>query len=135
MRPVEWKPMEDIFFFTRVPIKRQDIANQAEQAGYECQYTETVFQDLRVLSPETRSSWVFAEIAPDSGIVFEEKAQHKVDTYQPASAFMVSYHVISLPELVGLMKVLLMLYEGWVACDDDFDTIYDMHTIDQLNCA
>jgi hypothetical protein len=126
--------MEDIFFFTKSSIKLEDVAKQAEQAGYEYQYLEAHFQDLKVISLKSQNFWVFAEIVPNSGMIFDENPQHRIDTYNPASAFMVSYHVASLPELAMLMKILLTVYEGWVGCDDDFDTIYDLQNIDQLTC-
>lgn len=139
--------MEDLFYFTKAEIVLDDIERAAESAGYRCSYNVDSGRDLKVYfggyieawardTPESplvryirEDCWVWSEWSDWASL--EPADQLVVAEYSPASSFMISYHVGSLPTLRGFLRRILETYGGWVG-DYDWSRPYDLRNIDTL---
>ncbi|MBI1929611.1 hypothetical protein HYR99_35860 [Candidatus Poribacteria bacterium] len=120
--------MEDIFYFSKVPIKLEEIAAHAEACGYLCKYYTYSVRYLNIYY-EDHGFWQWSELKESDGDFdsFDHPQREKMTQFQlrsespqggPASAFLISYRVSSLPKLLWFLKLILGRYGGWIGCDE-----------------
>lgn len=126
--------MEDLSYYTKAVLGLADVAAVAAASGYRCRFHTHVYPLLNIhYTPE--DFWQWSEMRAEDGDFdsLEAPQQEKVRVYQPASAFLISYHVNSLPQLVAFLEQVLRRWGGWVGCDDGtFETTYDAANIKTL---
>jgi hypothetical protein len=127
--------MEDLFFFTKSDISYKDLEEQAENTKYRTElFDESISDSFLRIYIDDRRFWDWGKLEGDHGVTFDPKAEKKISEFQPSSAFIISYHVDTLPNLASFLKSILRRYGGWVGCDDDLETIYTVDDIDGLKC-
>lgn len=127
--------MEDLFYFTKANVGLDDIAQIATAAGCQVEQHDTPSPMLRIYDTP-RVVWEWSVLNADDGDFdsFETPQQEQLAVYQPVSAFQITFHVQTLPQLKGLLKQALNQYDGWVGCDDGtFETIFSLDTIGSLH--
>jgi hypothetical protein len=130
--------MEDLFYFSRSEVTLEQIQDLAESKGYK--HAIFTYPGGRNYSGGRYLS-VNLSVAKDFHCeewfdldVLEPGQIDLLERLDPASSWMFSYQPRAMPELKAFLKDLLLTYGGWIAQDDDWETIYDVdHLTDMPN--
>lgn len=119
--------MDDLFYFTRRDVALSEIANVARRL--DCQAVNLGQRGLElVLDDGSRTDWSVFDFDKLENADRDDLLREGI-----RSAFCVSHHPVAIRTLLGLLRVLLAEFGGWIGNDDDrFMPRFDLSNLDKF---
>ena len=126
--------MEDIFYFSKKKVDLSDLKNLLTSSGYSCEVGNRE-QGKMLHVYRNNTNFYLDWVEDQTNFILEETNQVVFDSIKPKTFIIISYSVAQKRNLKKIMILLLNEFNGLVTCDDDWNVLYDLHTINKMNCA
>ncbi len=115
--------MDDVFYFSHAVVTFEDLMDIAEEFGYQSRVRTHADGEewLHIYYQADEADWMWIPVSEAQGDFqsFEPVSLKIVTRYNPASAYIVHYRVLSWVKLRVFLRRVMERYGGWVGSDTD----------------